>query len=384
MTINKIPVIYYHSVALAKHPTWSRRFLTLETKYFELQLRYFRSKGYRSVFLDEWYAITSNKHSTTEKLICLTFDDGFLDNFVFVLPLLKKYGFKATLFINPEFIDEKQEIRPTLSEYWDNKIELNKLKIWGYLSWPELNIMQESGLFDIQSHTLTHTKYFVNDNLVGFHHPGCDCLYPVGNLYPHRKPYYIDDPSFEKLIPYGYPFFEEKSAVIARKVIINPDFIDEVVFVLKNKINSRSYSFEDSYNYVKNIYYGYKNNRKIIISREDENGYKKRLEKEIIESKARIEENLNKRVDFLCWPHGDNSAYAHDLAINVGYKASTLGKMTIANLDHTRIERFGLPSSKNSVFLTALKTRYKINGFLHKNPYYLLKKVYEFFRDYGR
>ena len=35
----------------------------------------------------------------------LTLDDGYLDNWVFVLPLLRRYGMRATVFVSSEFID---------------------------------------------------------------------------------------------------------------------------------------------------------------------------------------------------------------------------------------------------------------------------------------
>ena len=44
------------------------------------------------------------------------------------------------------------------------------------------------------------------------------------------------------------------------------------------------------------------------------------------ESKRIIENELNKKVEFCCWPHGDNNDFAHQAALELGYKATTVGK----------------------------------------------------------
>ena len=93
----------------------------------------------------------------------------------------------------------------------------------------ELDKMQRSSVIDIQSHTKTHSKYFISDRLIGFHHPKSDSLYTIANLYPEYRPYNITDPDFEKLLPFGYPFFEEASSVIAKKVEINEEFIKLII-----------------------------------------------------------------------------------------------------------------------------------------------------------
>ena len=48
--------------------------------------------------------------------VVLTFDDGYLDNWVAVMPLLRKYGQKAIIFMSTDFIDPTSQSRPTLDE----------------------------------------------------------------------------------------------------------------------------------------------------------------------------------------------------------------------------------------------------------------------------
>jgi len=375
ISIKSIPVIYYHSIAPRQNTKWFRYWLTLELKYFEDQLKYLKHHNYNSLFLSEYFEIRGNSREKGNYVV-LTFDDGYVDNYIYVYPLLKKYGFKGTFFVSPEFVNKKSSMRKTLDDYWHNKASLKEIDNWGFLSWEEMRIMQNNGFIDIQSHTMSHTKYFISDNITGFHYPGSDCLYPIGNLFPERKPYYIGDPDFERLLPYGYPFFEEASAVIAKKVQINEEFIQEIIKRLKKWDFSVPYNFEKLMSQVKEIYLKYKKNDSIIIGKESQKEYEQRVEEELKLSKEMIEKELEKPVEYLCWPHGDNNDFSHKKALEVGYKATTVGKSKATSNDDHRFSRIGLGAYKNSLFLSNLKMRYKINSYRKKQPWYTLFWLY--------
>ena len=376
-----VPIIYYHSIGTVnKH--WVNSFLTLKLKYFNDQLKYY-SKHFNTIHLKEYWKIRNNLQAPTKSPLVITFDDGYLDNWIWAFPLLKKYNLKATIFVNPEFVDPHKIVRPNLENVWLGSAGYDDLNQWGFLSWDEMRIMEETGLVDIQSHTMSHTKYFVSDRIIDFHRPGADILYPAGNLFPERKPYYISDPDFEKLLPYGYPLFEDESAVIAKKVSINQDFTDECIELFR-KYNFENYGFSEAFNLVKPVYESFKSKDAIIKSVELEQDYKKRLKYEICDSKEIIEKKLNKKVEFLCWPHGDNNARTHQLALEAGYLATTLGsKQKIVDTPDRISARIGLSHSRNNRSLSRLKTKYKINSYMGKFPYSALRDTYQFIR-YGK
>lgn len=372
--MNSIPIIYYHSVALKKNLAWFKNYLTLELKFFEAHLKYFAARKYVFLDLADYFAL--GNQNKKENYVVLTLDDGYLDNFIYVYPLLKKYNAKATIFINPAFVDKRSVIRKTFQDYWNNKVSLNEIDQWGFLSWDEMRLMEKNGTVDIQSHTLTHTKYFVSDELVSFHYPNRDCLYPIGNLFPEHLPYYIANPNFEKLLPYGYPFLKQESSVIARKVTISKDFIDEIMNKLNQYDWSKPYNFNEMLNNVKAVYENYKKNNAIITKQESDDEYKKRVHFELSESKRIIEKELNKKVSFCCWPHGDNNEFTHNTALEVGYKATSLGKFKESENNIDRFGRIGLAKVANNLFLTNLKTEYKIKSFAKKQPFYSIKYLY--------
>ena len=214
---------------------------------------------------------------------------------------------------------------------------------------------------------MSHTKYFVSERLTGVHHPGGDILYPAGNIFPERKPYYIEDELFEKLLPYGYPLFEEASAVTARRVGINANFITDCTELFKS-YDFAFYRPASALDFIRPLYESYIAKGNLIISRETEAEYNERLRYEIVQSKAIIEEKLDKKVEFLCWPHGDNNDIAHDIAIRAGYLMTTTGNMTgIRSADYTRMpDRMAIDLSGRR---KAFKSKIKIRGFAGRFPW---------------
>lgn len=374
MLPSNLPIIYYHSVGPV-NPNWNRNYLTLDLAFFEDQLKYF-SKHFKVISLDDYYNIVNGLSEPIPNALVITFDDGYLDNWIWAYPLIKKYGLKATIFVSPEYVDQKNGVRPNLEDFWNKNASGDEIRQWGYLNWDEMRIMQNSGIIDIESHTMTHTKYPVSDKIVGFHHPASDSLYTIANLFPEKKPYHISDPSFQNSLPFGYPIFEEASAVNARKVFINPEFINDCVDKLKNH-DLTNYAFDAVKTLVDLIYQEYQAKKNMVISRETDSAYQSRVTYEVATSKKIIGDQLGKTVNFLCWPHGDNNQYAHDIAIKAGYKATTCGKMKAACKNSDRIPyRIGTSEIRNNRLLTHLRAAFKIRCAQHRFPYYQAYNIY--------
>jgi hypothetical protein len=139
-----------------------------------------------------------------------------------------------------------------------------------------------------------------------------------------------------------------------------------------------SYSFEKAYPLVENVYLQFQKNNELIIAVEEEENYSKRLEYEIAGSKIALEKNLDKPIEFLCWPHGDNSHEAHAVAMKAGYLATTTGsKMDIPQSVDRIPDRIGLFKTKNNRFLSLLKAKYKLGSFKHQFPYYQVSNIYD-------
>ena len=85
---------------------------TLTLSRFEEQLAYLSNQGYRTLLPRE--IVKSKFQHNPSKTIILSFDDGTIDHYNTVYPMLKKYGLKGTFFViskyvgSPGSLNEKQ------------------------------------------------------------------------------------------------------------------------------------------------------------------------------------------------------------------------------------------------------------------------------------
>jgi len=86
-------ILVYHGVCPAEHTKFNTLFITIKT--FEEHLKYLK-KHFNVISLNDYY---QQKFSSSRFNICLTFDDGFANNYNHVLPLLLQYQIPATFFI---------------------------------------------------------------------------------------------------------------------------------------------------------------------------------------------------------------------------------------------------------------------------------------------
>ena len=96
----KIPVLMYHSISDDKSS------LSVSPSKFLEQMKFLRKSGYNSINFNQIY-------EENRKPIIITFDDGYKDNLINALPILKEYNFISTCFVVSDFIGE--------SNKWDEK-----------------------------------------------------------------------------------------------------------------------------------------------------------------------------------------------------------------------------------------------------------------------
>ena len=141
-------ILMYHMIRDAV-PGKKFNSLRVSPEAFEAQIRYLHEKGWHSYTMSE--AIVQ-KESLPAKSVVITFDDGYRDNLINALPILKKYAFKATIYL----VNDRHN--RDWSGYRKAKNEGAGLKDEPKLSDDEVRELLESGLIEIGAHTLTHAN----------------------------------------------------------------------------------------------------------------------------------------------------------------------------------------------------------------------------------
>lgn len=116
---NKIIVLMYHGVSAENVPksvVENYDGKQVFVKKFERQLRYLLNR-YHLLTLDEFCDFVSKKKKLPENSLLLTFDDGYLNNYEVLFPVLKKYGVPATVFICPGLIGKNNPNWPDMLEW---------------------------------------------------------------------------------------------------------------------------------------------------------------------------------------------------------------------------------------------------------------------------
>lgn len=153
--MNALPILMYH------HVSPSPGLVTISPNTFEDHIKTLADKGWKSAGLEVVEALSRNE-PIPDKTFVITFDDGYLDNFVHAHPILEKYGMKGVLFIATAWIGEG-EVRTTVPNSPSHKICKAKINNGQadevMLRWSEIERMQNQGTFEFHSHTHTHTRW---------------------------------------------------------------------------------------------------------------------------------------------------------------------------------------------------------------------------------
>ena len=134
-------ILEYHSISIDGFEDQITIRKAKIIKHFE----YLKNNNYTTLWLSEVEELRINKQSLPSKSIVLTFDDGFLDNYSELLPLLKQFNFKAVCFVVLGRIGQKVD--------WNGK----------YIN-DNMFLMNKEQLLSIGSHIELGYHTFKHDN----------------------------------------------------------------------------------------------------------------------------------------------------------------------------------------------------------------------------
>jgi len=130
----KIPILMYHSISNDKSN------LSVSIENFEKQIGFMRQLNFKAIHFDD---IDDANHNN----LIITFDDGYKDNLINAMPILKKFNFKATCFVVSNLIGK--------SNNWD--INTKNYIYKELLSSSDINEWLNNDM-KIGSHTKNHSN----------------------------------------------------------------------------------------------------------------------------------------------------------------------------------------------------------------------------------
>ena len=122
----RVPVLMYHAV---DSNVWGYRDLFVSPEVMEQHIVYLVENGYDLIHFEDL-----DELDQYDKPVILTFDDGYLDNYTNLYPLLQKYGVKATIFV----------VTSSMGKYATS------------MTPEQVKELSDSALVSIQSHTVSH------------------------------------------------------------------------------------------------------------------------------------------------------------------------------------------------------------------------------------
>lgn len=277
---------------------------------------------YEVLSLEQLKAYIEGLYKPKKPAVVLTFDDGYVDNFVYAYPILKKYKKRAIIFPIYSRILKENIRRRNLFDYWEGKISFKELYkplgtgeanreffekgvSYDFLSFEELRTMLD--VFDVGSHGIRHSKTFIDDK-------------PIA-LYSEKNYHYSLSDIYGKNLQYGLPIYLSKSDLAHPKANI-PHYVYEIVKAYKDKELLEAYT------------------KNLKLSFETDIEYRNRVYFELKTSKDGLERELNTKIISMAYPFGDMSDILKEESMHIFDMAfSTKKKPVLVGQDRYDIGR---------------------------------------------
>lgn len=109
--ITRVPILVYHVVGL---PHGCPGGLYVAPSEFREQVQYLVANGYHAVTLSQVVDAWRGRGSLPSKPVVITFDDGYVGDYLYVLPELKRTQYVATLFLTVDRLGKEGGLTPDM------------------------------------------------------------------------------------------------------------------------------------------------------------------------------------------------------------------------------------------------------------------------------
>jgi peptidoglycan/xylan/chitin deacetylase (PgdA/CDA1 family) len=139
----EVPVLMYHSIA--DEATRKFRRFAVSPDEFAAQMDFLATEGYQPVTAADLAASRSGRPLPPRPVV-LTFDDAYTDFYTAALPILRKHGFRAALYVPTAYVGGTTRFNGSLGE-----------ESRPVLSWQALRDIAAEGV-EVAAHSHTHPQ----------------------------------------------------------------------------------------------------------------------------------------------------------------------------------------------------------------------------------
>ena len=302
-------------------------FHSLEPESFERKLRYLAENGYETLSADEYFHVLVRAGAAPERAVLLTFDDGRGTLWSVGYPLLKRYRMRGVVFLVPGRIPSRPgPLAPTWEDVREGRVAAGDVLAreageGALLCWEEIDVLSRSGVFEFQSHTLTHARVHVAPEVVGFVTP------PMRQGYAAMDLPLIESDGRDLLgldVPLGTPLLRSlpRTAEVSR-FFEDPRIRRACVDAVTTAGGEGFFRRGDWHRALQRMVAGQPVHGRLETPAERARA----LRKELAQSREMIAERTGRSVTHLCWPWHASGPTARRIAFEVGYRTAFSGKV---------------------------------------------------------
>lgn len=278
---NKIRVLFYHRVN--KYGDW----FGIDTDVFGRQIEYL-SRNFNLISLKDFFKIL-NREIIVKRPLLLTFDDGYLDNYTDAYPILKKYSAPAVVFLTTDFIDNKMWIWHDIYRHIVEKTPLKEIEV-------NLNGYRHKWSFEnnLEKRKIRRNIHYLYKDL-----PHSERIQKLRDLAKLLKVDIPEHPT-DKYAPLSWDNIKEMS---------------------KNNIEFGSHTCT----------------HEILSKLKNEDAHY-----ELLQSKKRIEEELQLEVNAFAYPNGQEEDFTDETKILLKKSGYKLAFTTLNGLNNVTTDKFSI------------------------------------------
>lgn len=138
-----VPTLMYHHIQTPKSAKEKNQVaLSVRTADFRVQMQYLKDKAYNIISMQDLLNFFEQGTTLSKKSVLLTFDDGYGDFYTDAYPILKEFGYPATVFIPTGLMNNT-----------------------GYLTWDKISEMAGNRIL-FANHTWSHKNVKTKEDVL--------------------------------------------------------------------------------------------------------------------------------------------------------------------------------------------------------------------------